>query len=269
MCPASLLVEATRQNTTSDIIFSVARTIAVFMLLWFFGEDLNDAIATLLWCCSTASEERQETDTEALRYFTNNWSIGDGNDLSQKLKTHIWQPYRTYLSSRSDDLLETIIDDNLPNLCDPGIDRQWAFVTASKIFKQYVDRIRDAAIPTFFSQANRLVAEGLVEIENPNAAAGKTNLLRALEEVQWCFTQTGVAPTIRISNSEPILESYRVSNLVKLAVEASSQSTWQWWPLQPPHSRGKAGHTECRISWKCVSCFAALLPSVTFWESSI
>lgn len=230
------------------------------MLAYLFKDDLDTTIATLLWLCSTASEVPRETDAEALRYFTHTWSIGDGDDLKQKFHSHIWKPYRTYLSPTSEEVLETIIDDNLPNLCDADIDTHWPFVASSKIFKEYVDRVRDAAIPTFFSQAKRLVAEGLVGDEEPNAAAGKTNLLRALEEVQWCFMQTGVAPTIRVSTSGPSLKSFYVSNLVKLAVEGSSQSMWQWWPLQPPSSRGKAGDTECRISWKCVSCFATLLP---------
>lgn len=229
----------------------------MFMFLYLFEDDLNTSIATLLWYCSTgtASEELRETGTEALRYFTHKlpWSIGDDGDFRQKLQSHIWKPYRTYLSSRSEEVLESIIDDNLPNLCDADINTHWPFVASSKVFKEYVDSIRDTAIPTFFSQAKKLVAEGLVGDEHPNAAAGKAHLLGALEEVQWCFMQTGVAPTICISSSKPSLRSFRVSNLVKLGVEASSRSRWQWWPLQPPTSRGKAGNTECRILWKCVS----------------
>ncbi|KAG6358064.1 hypothetical protein INS49_013948 [Diaporthe citri] len=231
----------------------IARLIAIFMLVYLFEEDLNTMTATLLWCCSTASEERRETGTEGLRYFTHTWSIGDGDDLEQKFHCHIWKPYRKCLSSTSEEVLETIIDDNLPNLCDADIDSHWPFVASSKIFKEYVDRVRDVAIPTFFPQAKRLIAEGLVGDEDPDAEAGKINLLRALAELQWCFMQTGVAPTLHISTSEPSLKSFRVSNLVKLAVEGSSQSTWQWWPLQPPNSRGKARHTDCRISWKCLT----------------
>lgn len=251
------------------MLFSVALTIIIFLLVYHFAEDLDTAIATLLWCCSTASEERREIGTQALHYFTYKWSIGDGDDLRQKFQRHIWKPYKTYVSSEPKDILETIIDDNLPNLCDADIDTHWPFVASSQIFKEYVDRVRDAAMPTFFSQVKRLVAEGLVGDEDPNTATGKINLVRALEEVQWCFMQTGVAPTIRISTPEPSLRSFGVSNLVKLAVEASSQSMWQWWPLQPPQSRGKARDTECRISWKCVSCLATLLSSVRLWESSI
>lgn len=227
------------------------------MLVYLFGDELNTTIATLLWCCSTASEELRETDTKASRYFTHKWSIADGEDVRQYPHSNIWDPYRTYLSSRPEEVLGDIIDCNLPNLRDADIDTHLPFVTSSKIFKEYVDRIRDVANPTFFSQAKKLIAEGLVGDEDPNVLAGKTNLLRALAELKWCFMQTGVAPTIRISASEPSLKRFRISNLFKLAVEASSHSEWHWWPLQPPSSRGKAGDTECRISWKCVSSFAA------------
>lgn len=250
----------TNLQTEFDNNFSVARLTTIFMFAYLFEDELNTAVATLLWCCSAASEDRQETSTEALRYFQHKWSIGDGEDSRQKLHSHIWKPYRSYLSLNSEEVLDTIIDDDLPDVFDANLNTHWHFVVSSKIFKECVDTLRDAAIPTFFSQAKRLVAEGLVGDEDPNAAAGKTKLLRALEEVQWCFTQTGVAPSICIPASEPSLESFRVSNLAKLAVEASSQSEWQWWPLQPPKSRGKPGDTECRMSWKCVSYFTKLLP---------
>lgn len=250
----------TNLQTEFDNHFSVARLTTIFMFVYLFGDELNTTVATLLWCCSAASEERQETSTEALRYFQHKWSIGDGEDSRQKLHSHIWSPYKSYLSLKSEEVLDTIIDDDLPDVLDANVNTHWHFVASSRIFKEYTDSLQDAAIPTFFSQAKRLVAEGLVGDEDPNAAAGKTNLLRALEEVQWCFTQTGVAPSISIPASEPSLQSFRVSNLAKLAVEASSQSEWQWWPLQPPRSRGKAKDTECRISWKCVSYRATLLP---------
>lgn len=213
---------------------------------------------------STESQQRQETDSESLRYFMRKRSSRDGDYNGQNLQPHLWNTYRAYLSSRPEEVLDTIIDDNLPNLCDGDINTHWPVITSSKIFKEYVDSLREAAIPTFFSQAQRLVAEGPVGDEDANAVVGKTKLLCALEEVQWCFMQTGAAPSICIPTPKSSLRSFGVSNLAKLAIEASSQSEWQWWPLQPPKSRGKAEDTECRMSWKCVSYFT-ILPPCAVW----
>lgn len=246
--------------TASDNLFSVAHSLAIFILVSLSAEDLDTTIASLLWSHNRTGQECRRRGIQALRYFRYKWSIGYGDDsdvIRERLQSHIWKPYRTYLSSESEEVLETIIDDNLPDLFDADVDAHWRFVASSKIFEEYVDRVRDAAIPTFFSQAKRLVEEGVVGGENANVEASKLKLLRALAELQWCFMQTGTAPTVHLSSSDPSLKSFRVLNLFKLAVEASSHSVWQWWPLQPPSARGKAGDTECRMSWKCVSPFAA------------
>lgn len=200
--------------------------------------------ANLLYCSRKVFEDRwlgQVRDLRAYRYFGHEW-IHSGHQP----RSYLWQ---TYLSSKAEEVLEAEIDGNLPNICDGDMDAHWPGVTSSKAFRGFVQKVRDAAAPTFFSEVRRLVTQGLVGDEDTNADADKASLLCTLDELQWCFMQTGVAPIIRIST----LKSSRISDLAKLAVEASSQSEWQWWPLQPPSSRGKARGTECRMSWKCVS----------------
>lgn len=229
------------------------------MLVFDFWE-YEAIIANLSWFWSAAREEYREKALEELRYFKHRPSIEDGDNIVPGLHDHLWKPCKRYLSSRPGDVLEAVIDDNLPNICDVEIDSTlWPAVTSSRTFKDLVDCLRDIAIPTFFSESKRLVSEGLVGDEDQRSEAGKIRLLRSLAEVQWCFMQTGVTPAINVSTSVSI-KSFRPSNILKLRVEASSRSEWQWWPLQPPDSRGKARDTECHISWKCVSCLALPLP---------
>lgn len=246
-------------NPRSDIHSLVALPLVVLTFVFCFGEALEAIIATLSWYWSAAREEGQEQLRGELRYFKHRPSIEDGDNIMPELHDKLWKPYKTYLSSRPGDILEAVIDDNLPNLCDVEIDSTlWPAVTSSRTFKDFVDCVREVAIPTFFSESKRLVSEGLVGDEDQVLKAGKMRLLRSLAEVQWCFMQTGVAPTINISTSASI-ESFRPSNILKLRVEASSRSEWQWWPLQPPDSREKARNMECHILWKCVSYSATPL----------
>ncbi|KAI3392424.1 hypothetical protein diail_5703 [Diaporthe ilicicola] len=162
--------------------------------------------------------------------------------------------YRPYLSLDSVEVLETIIDDTLPNICDPDIKDRLHILVSTGTFKESVESIRDIAVPTFFSEATNLVTKSPMGDEEPNTTASREGFLRVLAEVQWCFMQTGVAPTINISSSKRSLrslESLHFSNSLKLAVEATSRSDWQWWPLQPPISKGKLTAIEPRISWTC------------------
>lgn len=244
----------------SDMHSLVALPIAVFMLVFCLGEALEAIIATLSWYWSAAREEGRKQVKGELRYLKHRPRIEDGENNVPELQDQIWKPYKIYLSSRPRDVLEAVIDDNLPDVCDAEIDStRWPVVTSSRTFKDFVDCVRDVAIPTFFSASKRLISEGLVGGEDRTSKAGKMRLLRSLAEVQWCFMQTRVAPTINISTSASI-ESFRPSNILKLRVEAISRSEWQWWPLQPPGSRRRAKDTECHISWKCVSCFSPPLP---------
>lgn len=226
--------------------------ITVFKAAYFLW--INSSLWLLwYWIILVVFAGRREISIESLWKPKSRLSIGDGDDMRQKLRDRLRKHYKDFLSSEPEEVLEIIIDDNLPNVYDADINTHWPVIASSKIFEESVDRVQDIAIPTFFSEAKRLISGGRVGEQDHAAAASTTSLLRALAEIQWCFMQTGVAPIIHVSIPGRSRKNFRISNFVKLAVEAKSRSEWQWWPLQPPTSRRKAGDTECRISWKCVS----------------
>jgi hypothetical protein len=131
---------------------------------------------------------------------------------------------------------------------------------SAKVSKNVLNVSEISPSPRSFQKpTGKVVSEGLVEGEDLIAQAGKTSLLRCLAEAQWCSEQKGMAPNIKTSTSEPGLKNPRISTLVKLAVEESSRSEWQCWPLQPPRPRRMARDLDCRISWTCVSYVATSL----------
>lgn len=207
---------------------------------------------------STKLEEHSEQGIEVLRYFRNKGTVGNGDDNGEKFQSHLCQAYRTYLLSRSEEVLETIIDSNLPNVCVADVYTHLDFIYSSEAFNAIFYLVR-GVIPTFFSEAKKLVNEGLLGFEDPVTAASKPSLLSALGELEYCFMATGKAPTIEIPISEPSIENYLVSNSLKLSIEALSRSEWQWWPWKPPKLRRKFTGKECFITWACVSPFTALL----------
>lgn len=146
-------------------------------------------------------------------------------------------------STRSKGVLEDIVANRLPGLCEADFPAHWGFLASTAAFMGLIESLQDLAFSTFFSQAKKLI----MEVDDEEGR----RLLPILTELQWTVARIGKERkpefTIRQENEAPT-----IGDRLKLAVEASTGSEWDWWPLQAP-PRHYHDHPSCEvIIWTCV-----------------
>lgn len=175
--------------------------------------------------------------------------------LDSRRKDESWSQERARVDrlnpSRSEEILEDIVANTLPELCEADFAIHWDFLASTAAFAGLIKSLQDLAFPTLFSQAKKLIME-------KNDEEGR-RLLPILTELQWTVgrleTETGIQLAFRHEHGVPT-----IGDRVKLAVETSTGSEWDWWPLKSPprhcnhdHSSGEA------ITWTCVGHKVILL----------
>lgn len=169
--------------------------------------------------------------------------------ISERLKETYSPENASRIESRqhSANVLEDIVAAKLPKLYTAEFAAHWNSLTSTKPFSDFYNALKDLAFPTFFSQAKKWVM-GMPD--DPQ----RRLLLPVLDELQQAIErdEKRLKSTVRIyPRHDSIVDQF------KLAVESSTDSHWDWWPLQPPPRRQpdtdyQVGYV---LSWNCVSIF--------------
>lgn len=171
--------------------------------------------------------------------------------LDQSLKATIAQQ----------DVLEQVVVDTLPSVLYVDLLPHRTFLASSSAFASFIDGLHDLVFPTFFSAARKSVMATIRSAETSEygllAFEGR-HVLAILSEMQSCLQQSNTPISFSVNPSQTQMTAL---NSAKLAVEVSTASEWDWWPLQPPRYPWSAGSAE--LSWKCV-CSAFLLAVLNF-----
>lgn len=151
---------------------------------------------------------------------------------------------------KNQELLEDIVDSTLPLVPYVDLVPHLIFLSSSAAFTCFLDVLYDLVYPTFFSEAKisvRSTIRSAEASEDRISALEGQRLLPTLSEMQSCLQQSDTRVYFTIS---PDTTSVRVSDRLKLAIEASTAAEWDWWPLQPPHHNEDPGRAI--LSWHCV-----------------
>lgn len=160
-----------------------------------------------------------------------------------------------------EDLLEQVVADSLPSVLYVDLEPHRTFLASSSAFASFIDALRGLVYPTFFTEATRSVKATIRSAEASEdrlLAWEGHSLLAILSEMQSCFQQHNIPIHFNMNPSETHLKAL---NRIKLAIETSTASQWDWWPLQPPSRPG--GHDRAELSWQCV-CPTSQLTSIIF-----
>lgn len=160
-----------------------------------------------------------------------------------------------------EDLLERVVADSLPSVLYVDLEPHRLFLASSSAFASFIDALRGLVYPTFFTEATRSVKVTIRSAETSEdrlLASEGQSLLAILSEMQSCLQQRSIPIHFNMNQSET---HSKALNRIKLAIEASTASQWDWWPLQSPSHPG--GHDRAELSWQCV-CPTSQLTSIRF-----
>lgn len=152
-----------------------------------------------------------------------------------------------------DAALEDIMANTLPEVFDGGFAQPNVkrFLSGSRALRLFISNLRDTIFPDFISEARRYLLEALpVDGVESNSAVPlgfeeERRLLSILRELQACL---GEASSFKVEK----FGGKGVLDRLKLAVEKSTGSKWDWWPLRPPPSTSPGTeHSHALISWRC------------------
>lgn len=159
------------------------------------------------------------------------------------------------------DLLEQVVADSLPSVLYVDLEPHRTFLASSSAFASFIDALRGLVYPSFFTEGTKSVKATIRSAETSEdrlVASEGQSLLAILSEMQSCFQQQNIPIHFNMKPSETHLKAL---NRIKLAIEASTASQWDWWPLQPPSRPGR--HDRAELSWQCV-CRTSQLRSILF-----
>lgn len=148
-------------------------------------------------------------------------------------------------------VLEHILAETLPSVLYVDLMPHWKFLASSEAFSSLADALRDLAYPTFFSEAKKFILEE--GIEPPHSSEDRIpelegqRLLAIIAEMEFCLLSDDSQIHFSVN---PSASQVGAMDRMKLWIEASTASEWDWWPLQPPNrprNQDKAG-----LSWLCV-----------------
>lgn len=165
-----------------------------------------------------------------------------------------------------EDILEKIVADTLPSVLYVDLVPHRIFLTSTSAFATFIDALRGIAYPTFFSEATRSVKANIRSAETSEdrlLALEGQHVLAILAEMQSCLQRSDTPILFSTTPSEIRVTAL---NSAKLAIEASTASEWDWWPLQPPRHPGNAARAE--VSWKCVCPASQLTVANLSWKNS-
>lgn len=148
------------------------------------------------------------------------------------------------------DMLEKIVADTLPSVLYVDLVPHRTFLASTSAFALCIDALRGIVYPTFFSEATRSVKANIRSAktsEDRLLALEGQRVLAILSEMQSCLQPSHNPILFAI---KPFNNRGTALNSAKLALEASTASEWDWWPLQPPRHPGNAARAG--LSWKCV-----------------
>ncbi|KAI3401300.1 hypothetical protein diail_12006 [Diaporthe ilicicola] len=160
--------------------------------------------------------------------------------------------------NHSDAVLEDIMADTLPEIFDGGFSVYWTTMVSSKAVRNFARGLYNFINPTFFSEARsfilKTVEEARIElVESEQTRTEGLRLLPIFKEIEHCSVRKGVDHnfTIRLDTDRCLTDLSPVDRL-KLTIEASTGSKWDWWPLAPPRDHYKTefpAHSSLSI-WK-------------------
>lgn len=147
----------------------------------------------------------------------------------------------------SERILENIMAENGPELFDATFTHlDFTILKSTHAFRQFIICLRDAAFPTFVSEARQY----LLKVHSA-LGAEEQQILSFLNELQWSSAHHGKSPSFKIQR----FEGFSLLDTLKLAVEKSTHSRWNWWPLCSPPMFTVSGPEKLRhgaiISWTC------------------
>lgn len=139
----------------------------------------------------------------------------------------------------SQEILEDIMAERLPeafggDFLQKGV---WPRLLSRKAFRDFLSDLSDAAYPTFFSECRKALNASLdSQGPHPSAQSEERYLLSILMELQ-CSPQHSWTLALSIESPDSVLWVDRL----KVAIERSTGSEWNWWPLSsPPRAETKA-----------------------------
>ncbi|KAG8158120.1 hypothetical protein KVR01_011881 [Diaporthe batatas] len=141
-----------------------------------------------------------------------------------------------------EEILEDIIATRLPDVFGGEFfePNAWAGLSSTKSFREFASELSDAAYPTFFSESRKaLKAELDSEYRGLSDQSEERYLLSMLMELE-CSARQDREISLSIQTSDSVLWPDRL----KLFIEKSSGSEWNWWPLSPPPRAELPAHVK-------------------------
>lgn len=150
----------------------------------------------------------------------------------------------------SDGLLQDIFANALPEVWEVDFPAHWRFIASTKTFQEFFCDLRDLVYPTLLYRAEKLITK----LDEPEGQ----RLLPILSELRWAIGRVqgekGKTASFGISPQDDSL-----TDRLKLAVEASTGTEWDWWPFcSPPRHQAFDSPGGEVLSWKCVSLYDTL-----------
>lgn len=150
----------------------------------------------------------------------------------------------------SDGLLQDIFANALPEVWEVDFPAHWRFIASTKAFQEFFCDLRDLVYPTLLYRAEKLITKW----DEPEGQ----RLLPILSELRWAIG--------RVQDEREKTASFDISpqddsltDRLKLAVEASTDTEWDWWPFcSPPRHQAFDSPDGEVLSWKCVSLYDTL-----------
>lgn len=165
-----------------------------------------------------------------------------------------------------EDLLEKILADTLPSVLYVDLMSHRKFLANSSAFASFIGALRGLAYPTFFSEATKFAKATIRSAEMSEdslLAVEGHRLLPILSEMQSCLRprDTSISFSLNVSGTRAT-----ALDQAKIAIEASTASEWDWWPLQPPRHPGSSDRAE--FMWTCVCSALPLIVSYLAWKKN-
>lgn len=178
---------------------------------------------------------------QIVRKLRQNLDVSDAQDPAPSSLGQDDSIYSTELKP-SQEILEDIMAERLPEVFGREFLQKdvWPRLLSKKAFRDFLSDISDTAYPTFFSECRKaLNAEIDSQGPHPSAESEERYLLSTLKELQ-CSAQYSQMLPLSIESPDSVLWVDRL----KLAIEKSTASEWNWWPLSPPPRAERKAHAQ-------------------------
>lgn len=115
---------------------------------------------------------------------------------------------------------------------------------------------RNQGLPSFFTESAQLITESFETETDERIQSEARHLLSVVSELEWCFRQESTENAALAFRPVKKPENLSWTDSVKIAIEASTGSEWDWWPLRSPGKQACSVDSQWKaieISWQCVS----------------